>query len=279
MDFKTLREQILPNIENYTAQETKIVMTKLLDLLIDIDEKHVKIKNENDLLETKISELKNNKTEIDNLSDEKTLSNQIEANNIIEKAREEANVITSEAEESAKILVTDTEIKLEEMKEAAFNQISLAIDELREKDKESQLYRSHILTVFRKAIFRFSDSNYYIIRSDNQDFQELLQFFETDNQLQQICDNNIAALINDPKYIKITKEVKDKSQLTEFDDVNNIFFDNKITIDNNNVENGEITQIEEEIEQVVNLPEIVEERAKPKKNLSFLEVINQYKNH
>lgn len=279
MDFKTLREQILPNIENYTAQETKIVMTKLLDFLIETNEKQVKFKNENEVLNSKITELKRKKIEIDNKLDDNIRGLQIDANNIIDKAHEEANIITAEAEENAKILVTDTEIKVKDMMKTAFEQINLAIDKLKEKDKESKLYRSHILTIFRKAIFRFSESNYYIIRSDNQDFHDLLHFFETDSQLQQICDNNLEELTKDPTYIKVSEEINENSQINELDEINNIFADNKITIDNKNIEVDEFTQIEEEIKAEMAELEIEEEQVKPKRNLSFLEVINQYKNH
>lgn len=251
MDYKALRDKILPNIPMYSNDEVKIIVTKLLDFLIDLDEQKSNLENEVQVLKKEIDDLKNNMhVTSDNHQNNNDIEN--EKNEILEAARLE---IQKEREE----VMTEAVGKIEQL-----------IENIKKKDEENKLYRRHILSIFRKSIFRFSDTNFYIIRKDDQDFKELLEFFETDELLQKLCDENISSLEQDEEYQKIRKIVKEK----EPDCDDEVEINININQDNIEIKDFDLNEVEE-----ISLEELEEETiTTPQTKAKYLDILNQYKN-
>jgi len=287
MDFKALREQILANIENYNTEETKIVVTKLLDFLVDMNEKRSKLETENKALFAEMNDIRKNP------QNEATDDYKMKIDEIIAKANEGAKKITDIALNKADNIIKEandksllmaeqiSENQCEDIK-TFIDKMELVINEVKKKDEEAKIYRKHILGIFRKTIFRFADTSYYIIRSDNKDFRELLQFFEVDESLQRLCDENIEKLDKDPNYQRILKLVKDKPINEDANDFKDLLNDEKITIDNKTIElkDIDIKDLEElALQEDEEDEEDVYEVSAPQSKSKFLDVINQYKNN
>ncbi len=287
MDFKALREQILTNIDHYNNEEMKIVVTKLLDFLIEISEKRSKLEAENKALFQEMNDLRRS-NDTDSNSQYKSKINDIvtktneEKEKIIENAHKQAEDIINDANNKAQSIIELAKEKEQEIIKTSIEKIETIIKDIKKKDEEAMLYRKHILSIFRKTIFRFSDTNYYIVRSDNKDFRELLQFFETDEKLQELCDKNMEKLMNDSAYQALVEMVKDNPVEENIVRGNNILKDDKVTIDNKTIElkEYELEEIDDEI-TINDLDEEFEEsheEMKQHSNAKFLDVINQYKN-
>lgn len=246
MDFKVLREKILPNITLYNNDEVKIIVTKLLDFLIETDEEKTKLEKEIMTLKQELNDLKANINTNNNMD--------------LEKAKEEYI-------NKARIDMEEERIAL--MKEA-FGKIENLLNNIKKKDEENRLYRQHLLTIFKRTIFRFSDSNFYIIRKDDQEFKELIAFFETDELLQKRCEENIASLEQDPEYLRI-KEIVESKIGTDSD----LFIDNNETNIISDIKDIDINDIHE-----IPLEELTEENnfTKAKNKAKYLDILNQYKN-
>ncbi|QVK16802.1 hypothetical protein KHQ81_07715 [Mycoplasmatota bacterium] len=287
MDFKALREQILANIESYNTEEMKIVVIKLLDFLVDINEKRSNLEAENKTLFAEMDHLKKNPLS-ESPEDYKLKIDEIiakaneEAQKITDNAREEAENIILEANKNSQLIIDKADDSQNKIIQSFIEKMQQVIEEIKLKDDEAKLYRKHILSIFRKTLFRFSDTNYYIIRSDNEEFRDLLQFFEVDEKLQKLCDENIEKLSNDPKYQEIVQMVKENPSEEDIVGINNILKDEHITIDNKTIELKEVepTDIEDIIieEQIDEIVEDEEEKL-PQGKSKFLDIINQYKNN
>ncbi len=283
MDFKALREQILANIENYSAQETKIVVTKLLDFLVDINEKRSKLESENKSLFEEMNSLKNKNGAVS--EDYKSKVDEIvslaseESKKITNKAHQDALMIVEEAQKEAQALINETNTNNNELIESSIEKIREVINQIKEKDDEVKLYRRHILSIFRKTIFRFSNTNYYIIRADDKDFRDLLHFFELDELLQKECDDNMKKLAIDPTYQMLLKTVEENVDREDLMDIKDIFQDEKVTVDNKQFEMKENFELKEA--EDISLEEIEEEidDTITKGKSKFLDVMNRYKNN
>lgn len=257
MNFSTLRDQILANVDQYNLEESKIIIVKLLDFLVDLEEKRSALEKENQILLTeKLEREKNAKLSTDVYEEQVA--------EIIEKAKKDADNIINNAKRQAEKIEQDAHLKGNEILTDYLEQIEELIKSIKEKDEELKRYRGHILSIFRKTIFRFADTNYFIFRNDNDDFRELLQFFETDDALQKLCDELIKNLNEDPKYLEIVKQVQDKTDY----DLEELLKDQTIKIDDKTIE-----VVNEEIEQE---EEMVQEEEAPQTQ-KFLEVFNQLK--
>lgn len=277
MDFKSLREQILANIDQYDPQDMKVVITKLLDFLIDINDKRTKLEIENKKQFEEVNQYKNNfsSTEHNVKLEEIFIKTKDEANKIIEKANSEKEQIISLANAEALN-------KGQEIMQTSIDKIESIISEIKKLDEETKLYRSHILSIFRKTIFRFADSNYYIIRSDNKDFQELLHFFEVDEKLQKLCDENIEKIENKVNYQKLIQEVDENPDIDDIGKITNILNETNILIDNEKVDVEKVIKnceaMEEEV-QLIEDDEVLDE-IEEEKNINkqtFMEILNKYK--
>lgn len=252
MDFKALRDKILPNIEHYNKEEVKIVVAKLLEFLIDIDNKNKNLKNE-------IEELKKQQTKL--LDVDLTSVNE-EKEIIIQKAKKEAQKV------------------YDEIIESAIDKVNDLIRSIKQKDEENKLYRKHILSIFRRSIFRFSNTNYYILKTDDQEFQELVKFFKVDEELQKLCDENIKKLMQNEKYqetihkvetegLTLSNEIQDVEEIEELNEIEDLKL-TEFEIDDmefNEVEGITLADIEEELSYET-----------PQKKAKFLDILNQYKN-
>lgn len=257
MNFSTLRDQILANVNQYNLEESKIIIVKLLDFLVDLEEKRSALEKENQILLTeKLEREKNAKLSTDVYEEQVA--------EIIEKAKKDADNIINNAKRQAEKIEQDAHLKGNEILTDYLEQIEELIKSIKEKDEELKRYRGHILSIFRKTIFRFADTNYFIFRNDNDDFRELLQFFETDDALQKLCDELIKNLNEDPKYLEIVKQVQDKTDY----DLEELLKDQTIKIDDKTIE-----VVNEETEQE---EEMVQEEEAPQAQ-KFLEVFNQLK--
>lgn len=257
MNFSTLRDQILANVDQYNLEESKIIIVKLLDFLVDLEEKRSALEKENQILLTEKLERENNAKLSTDVYEEQVAE-------IIEKAKKDADNIINNAKRQAEKIEQDAHLKGNEILTDYLEQIEELIKSIKEKDEELKRYRGHILSIFRKTIFRFADTNYFIFRNDNDDFRELLQFFETDDALQKLCDELIKNLNEDPKYLEIVKQVQDKTDY----DLEELLKDQTIKIDDKTIE-----VVNEEIEQE---EEMVQEEEAPQAQ-KFLEVFNQLK--
>lgn|GEM_PF-961050 len=257
MNFSTLRDQILANVNQYNLEESKIIIVKLLDFLVDLEEKRSALEKENQILLTEKLERENNAKLSTDVYEEQVAE-------IIEKAKKDADNIINNAKRQAEKIEQDAHLKGNEILTDYLEQIEELIKSIKEKDEELKRYRGHILSIFRKTIFRFADTNYFIFRNDNDDFRELLQFFETDDALQKLCDELIKNLNEDPKYLEIVKQVQDKTDY----DLEELLKDQTIKIDDKTIE-----VVNEEIEQE---EEMVQEEEAPQAQ-KFLEVFNQLK--
>lgn len=257
MNFSTLRDQILANVDQYNLEESKIIIVKLLDFLVDLEEKRSALEKENQILLTEKLERENNAKLSTDVYEEQVAE-------IIEKAKKDADNIINNAKRQAEKIEQDAHLKGNEILTDYLEQIEELIKSIKEKDEELKRYRGHILSIFRKTIFRFADTNYFIFRNDNDDFRELLQFFETDDALQKLCDELIKNLNEDPKYLEIIKQVQDKTDY----DLEELLKDQTIKIDDKTIE-----VVNEEIEQE---EEMVQEEEAPQAQ-KFLEVFNQLK--
>lgn len=257
MNFSTLRDQILANVNQYNLEESKIIIVKLLDFLVDLEEKRSALEKENQILLTEKLERENNAKLSTDVYEEQVAE-------IIEKAKKDADNIINNAKRQAEKIEQDAHLKGNEILTDYLEQIEELIKSIKEKDEELKRYRGHILSIFRKTIFRFADTNYFIFRNDNDDFRELLQFFETDDALQKLCDELIKNLNEDPKYLEIVKQVQDKTDY----DLEELLKDQTIKIDDKTIE-----VLNEEIEQE---EEMVQEEEAPQAQ-KFLEVFNQLK--
>ncbi len=263
MNFTDLQKQILTNIDLYNAEETKIVVTKLLDFLIELEEKKRKLEEDNLSLLSQVNDL-NAKVAAN------TAANEL-------KASKEVSEIIQKANDTAENIIKTAQVKHQEIINEANNfmkssivKIEKIIDDIKKKDEDAKAYRSHILSIFRKTIFRFSDTNYYLIRTDNKDFRDLCQFFTTDEKLQKLCDEIINNLANDPEYQKILDMVKE-NPLEALED---IIKDDKITIDNKSI--TEIKLEAKEMEEVIEESENEEFMELKKPTSKFLDIINRY---
>lgn len=257
MNFSTLRDQILANVNQYNLEESKIIIVKLLDFLVDLEEKRSALEKENQILLTEKLERENNAKLSTDVYEEQVAE-------IIEKAKKDADNIINNAKRQAEKIEQDAHLKGNEILTDYLEQIEELIKSIKEKDEELKRYRGHILSIFRKTIFRFADTNYFIFRNDNDDFRELLQFFETDDALQKLCDELIKNLNEDPKYLEIVKQVQDKTDY----DLEELLKDQTIKIDDKTIE-----VVNEETEQE---EEMVQEEEAPQAQ-KFLEVFNQLK--
>jgi len=257
VNFSTLRDQILANVNQYNLEESKIIIVKLLDFLVDLEEKRSALEKENQILLTEKLERENNAKLSTDVYEEQVAE-------IIEKAKKDADNIINNAKRQAEKIEQDAHLKGNEILTDYLEQIEELIKSIKEKDEELKRYRGHILSIFRKTIFRFADTNYFIFRNDNDDFRELLQFFETDDALQKLCDELIKNLNEDPKYLEIVKQVQDKTDY----DLEELLKDQTIKIDDKTIE-----VVNEEIEQE---EEMVQEEEAPQAQ-KFLEVFNQLK--
>jgi len=257
VNFSTLRDQILANVDQYNLEESKIIIVKLLDFLVDLEEKRSALEKENQILLTEKLERENNAKLSTDVYEEQVAE-------IIEKAKKDADNIINNAKRQAEKIEQDAHLKGNEILTDYLEQIEELIKSIKEKDEELKRYRGHILSIFRKTIFRFADTNYFIFRNDNDDFRELLQFFETDDALQKLCDELIKNLNEDPKYLEIVKQVQDKTDY----DLEELLKDQTIKIDDKTIE-----VVNEEIEQE---EEMVQEEEAPQAQ-KFLEVFNQLK--
>lgn len=258
MNFSTLRDQILANVDQYNLEESKIIIVKLLDFLVDLEEKRSALEKENQILLTEKLERENNAKLSTDVYEEQVAE-------IIEKAKKDADNIINNAKRQAEKIEQDAHLKGNEILTDYLAQIEELIKSIKEKDEELKRYRCHILSIFRKTIFRFADTNYFIFRNDNDDFRELLQFFETDDALQKLCDELIKNLNEDPKYLEIVKQVQDKTDY----DLEELLKDQTIKIDDKTIE-----VVNEEIEQE---EEMVQEEEEAPQAQKFLEVFNQLK--
>jgi len=244
MDFKALRDKILPNIELYNKDEVKVVVAKLLDFLIDIDDK-------NQFLEKEIKKLK---------EDEK--KDKLETNII----KEEVNTdeISTEKEKLLAQAKSEAQIVHDKIVQEAIERVSNLIDKVKQKDEENKMYRKHILSIFRRSFFRFSNTNYYILKTEDEEFKQLISFFQVDEELQKLCDDNIKKLMQDEKYQETVNKVASKEVEDFFEEEQEIEIKE---IDVNELEDISIDEIEEELTN-----DTKESKAK------FLDVLNQYKN-
>src|SRR5690554_2714611 len=244
MDFKALRDKILPNIELYNKDEVKVVVAKLLDFLIDIDDK-------NQFLEKEIKKLK---------EDEK--KDKLETNII----KEEVNTdeISTEKEKLLAQAKSEAQIVHDKIVQEAIERVSNLIDKVKQKDEENKMYRKHILSIFRRSFFRFSNTNYYILKTEDEEFKRLISFFQVDEELQKLCDDNIKKLMQDEKYQETVNKVASKEVEDFFEEEQEIEIKE---IDVNELEDISIDEIEEELTN-----DTKESKAK------FLDVLNQYKN-
>lgn len=249
MDFKALRDKILPNIEHYNKEEVKIVVAKLLEFLIDIDQKNQSLQNE--IEELKKQATKTPEVNLVNVNEEKEI--------VIQKAKAEAQKV------------------YDEIIASAIDKVNDLITSIKQKDEENKLYRKHILSIFRRSIFRFSNSNYYILRTDDQEFQELIKFFKVDEELQKLCDENIKKLMQNENYQNIihkieTEEIKINDEIEEVEEIEEL---EELRITDIEVDDSEIKEIEE-----ITLADIEEEFSyeTPQKKAKFLDILNQYKN-
>ncbi|MDF2698445.1 MAG: hypothetical protein K0Q49_1 [Haloplasmataceae bacterium] len=272
MDFKALREQILANVENYDADETKIVVTKLLDFLVDINDKRSQLEIENKQL---FQDMNNKNHNFD--------QHKAKVDDIFEKANAEAKSIIGNAEEIANKKRNEAELQSKEIINNTINKLEVTITEVKNLDQEMKLYRSHILNIFKKTIFKFSDSKYYLIRKDDKDFNELLNFFEIDSRLQLLADENIKKLNTIKNYIEIRDSVKNKVNephiIRSFEE---ILKDNELDLN----ESKEITFIEKQvIENTVNKvsekvknEEYKEVKETEKNSKKFIDILSKYNN-
>ncbi|NLG80909.1 MAG: hypothetical protein GX490_00085 [Bacilli bacterium] len=260
MNFKALRDQILANVDQYSTEESKIVIVKLLDFLVDLDEKRSTLEKENQILLTE-------KIDWENHAKVSTDVYEKQAADILDKAKQEADEIIINAKKQAEKIEQEAYGKGNEILTDYLNQVEGVIKNLKDKDEELKRYRSHILTIFRKTIFRFADTNYFIFRNDNEDFREMLQFFETDDALQKLCDDIIKSLSEDPKYLEIVKEVEEKTDY----DLEELLKDETIKIDDKAKE-----EVNEETPQE-ETQEVEEEQVEVPTARKFLEVFNQLK--
>lgn len=264
MDFKELRDKILPNIELYNKEEVKIVVAKLLEFLIDIDEK-------NKALEKEIIEVKN----------------EVKEKVIIEKEKVNLEEVNKEKEVLLEKARNEAQKAYDEIIQEAINKVQNLIKQVKQKDEQNKMYRKHILSIFRRSIFRFSNTNYYIFKTDDEEFQELIKFFQVDEELQKLCDENIKKLMQDEKYRETIHKVEANEIEETFEDIE----EEKEVVEeivNEEIEIKEVKEINEiEIKEFdinkieeISIEDIEEELNSdiPQKKAKFLDILNQYKN-
>ena len=244
MDFKGLRDKILPNIKLYNENEVEIVVTKLLDFLILNDEKLQEAEKEKESLLEEIKSLEENISRI-NKADS------------VEETESTDTLDEKEKDIIGKIV----------------NRTENLIKDLKEKERKNRIYHQYILSVCKKIIFRYADSDYYIIRTDDQDFRELRQLFLTDEKLQELCENNIRALENDPFFQDISEYAK-QNEITEIKDTETAVFS---TV---REEPDEVIEQDTKPEKVITLADMEKAYGNDAKQLKakFIDVLNQYKN-
>jgi ATP-dependent Lon protease len=252
MDFKALRDKILPNIEMYNNEEVKIVVAKLLEFLIDIDNKNNILTKENQSLADKIHDLSDNK----NINDVPTQDFQALKTTIMEETRIKAQK------------------EYDQIIQSALDKINNIIDSVKRKDEENKKYRKHIVSIFRKSIFRFSDTSYYIVKADDPEFQELIQFVNVDEKLQKLCDANMESLKQDENYQQILQAVKvgnneedEEPPLVIEPETKEADVEAEESIDFDSVREITLDEIEQELTN-----------DSPQTHAKFIDVLNQYKN-
>lgn len=223
MDFKTIRDQISTNIDHFTLEERKVIILKLLDFLKSLDDQNehqkeeiVNLTNEMKQLTDEIDELKANQIDQDSYKEKVEeiidLANQ-EAEKIVETAGIEAEVITQQADTQSKEYIYDLLVRMENL-----------VKELRSIDDEAKAYRYHILTIFKKTIFKFADSDYHILKINDSDLKKLMSFYREDDALQKFSDQIMLKLQKFENYLslygtKIKNQEYDNQNINTLEDI------------------------------------------------------------
>lgn len=268
MDFKSLRDQILTNIDNYNTQEIKIVLTKLLKFLIEINEKNTKLEKENQFIKNEVKTKKVNVGEYSTKVDE-----------LINKTNLEANKITENAKQIATKTINEAETKKKEIIDSGLQRIEDSILDIKRYDEEVKSYRNHVLMIFKNNLYKFADSDFYIVKSSDKDLKELLKFFEVDEQLQIVCDETISKLQLNKEYKRIIDKVdKEDNNIKENKHIQVL---NDIIKKENNINEKEMNCIDrihkviksetlDETNEDVNVDKLSKQK--------FIEIINKYNN-
>lgn len=247
MDLKSIREQILVNLEHFAADEKKVIILKLLDYLKDLDEENQALKQEKAAIEMDL--IAANSQEL--------------VNQIMDDARLQAQQIIQEAEQT----VTEQKREIERQgKEYLFEFVSrleAMVKEIKRLDEEAKLFRLHFLSIFKKTIYKFADSDYHIIKMNDEELRELVQFYQTDESLQNISDQIMDKLNQLEERIQLFEKNADvQAQIDQLE---------AILISSSDHEKEIFAQIDD-------LPTISNqgEGVKEKQAVKYIDVFNQY---
>jgi hypothetical protein len=204
MDFKTIREQILNNLEQFDPSEMKVIILKLLDFNKELETENQTLKTERDDLQESVEALQANKVDEDFYKakvDEIIDLAQVEAEKIIDSAKDLVEERLEAIDEQGRKYIYELLIRMENI-----------VKELQDIDEEAKLYRLHILTIFKKTIFKFSESDYHILKIDDDDLRKLMNFYQEDDSLQVASDHIMKKLEHFEHYLHTIETKNDQNK-------------------------------------------------------------------
>jgi hypothetical protein len=193
MDFKTIREQILNNLEQFDPSEMKVIILKLLDFNKELEIENQTLKAERDELLENVEALQANKIDEDYYKakvDEIIDLAQVEAEKIVNSAKDLVEERLEAIDAQGRKYIYELLIRMENI-----------VKDLQNIDEEAKLYRLHILTIFKKTIFKFSESDYHILKIDDDDLRKLMSFYQEDDSLQVASDQIMQKLEHFEHYL------------------------------------------------------------------------------
>ncbi|ERJ13613.1 DivIVA domain-containing protein [Haloplasma contractile] len=207
MNLEKFKGQILNELPNCTEQEIRELIPNLLSKIEEIYEgknrltdENKKLKEQNRMLETK-------------LNDPNVLKNAAikEGEELLEDAKRKHEALIHDANLKSEQMVQDAKDESEQIIAKTILKIQNAVAEIECIDQQQKVFRSHILSLFKHNIFKFSDSDYYFIKSVDDDLQGLLSFFEKDERIKRIYEKNMSKLKTITKSMETFDPINDQA--------------------------------------------------------------------
>lgn len=203
MDLKAIREQITANLNHFDPNEKKIIILQLLNFLQELDTENGKLKVDFEEVQEEMETLRNLQV------DEEKLRAQIDL--IIDRANEEADKLKVKAEKQGELHLLEVKEQGRKYMVEFLDRLRGVVLELQKLDEEAKAYRMHILTVFKKTLFKFSNSEFHLLKFDDSDMKELFQFYKQDMVLQQLSDQIMDKLNGFENYLQLSGDSNGKT--------------------------------------------------------------------
>lgn len=198
MDLQTISEQIKANLNQFNEKEKRIIILQLLNFIRDLETENEELKAEKARALEQLETVKSEQVS------EALMKERIDQ--ILNEANEEAKRIKDQA-------LKDGEQYLAQMQEQGrkymlefLDRLKDVVMELQRIDEEAKTYRMHILTALRSTLYRFADNDYHLLKLDDQNVKELIQFFKRDAELQTLADQLMDRLNRFERYLALVQQ-------------------------------------------------------------------------